>query len=328
MEFGLQLGGLEWEELRDVAQAAEELGYDLIAFPDHLIEEGLEGQYDPHTILYESTIAAAVLCEATKRIRIAHLVLCNLFRHPVMTAQALMSLDRLSHGRLVAGLGAGWTEREFRMAGLPFPAISVRLRMLDEALTCIRSLWTQEETTFHGEFYRFDAAILWPKPVQQPHPPILLGGSGRGLLRVAAKHADVVNLIADVGKAGQATIAETAKVTDEGYRAKIRFLREEVRNNGREPARVQVSNAIFAVILADSPSAAEATAAQMAPMFGMPAEALRRSPIALIGTPEQCTEELVRRQKEWGVSQFIFMSGNHPIMQKLAEEVIAHVPKL
>ena len=84
---------------------------------------------------------------------IGHLVLCNLFRHPAITAQSLMTLDHLSSGRLLAGFGTGWTETEFRMTGIPFPRIAERLRMLDEALTCIKSLWTKEETTFAGEFY-------------------------------------------------------------------------------------------------------------------------------------------------------------------------------
>src|SRR5262249_9572586 len=148
-------------------------------------------QFDPHHLSYDPMVMVAVIAEATKRIRVGHLVLCNLFRHPVITAQSLNALDRLTNGRTFAGLGTGWTEREFKMTGIPFPDIGTRLRMLDEALTVIRSLWTKEETTFAGEFYQLKDAILWPKPVQRPHPPILLGGGGKGLLRIAAKHADV-----------------------------------------------------------------------------------------------------------------------------------------
>src|SRR4030095_5460781 len=189
MEYGIQLGNLDWLRLKDVAQEAEELGYTTIMLPDHLLHEGPERHSQSDYFSYESVVKATVLVEATKRAQIGHLVLCNLFRHPVMTAQAFMSLDTLSGGRTFAGLGAGWTEREFRASGIPFPDITTRLRMLDEALTIIRSLFTDPSTTFAGEFYRVQEMILHPKPIRKPYPPILLGGGGRGLLRLAAQHA-------------------------------------------------------------------------------------------------------------------------------------------
>lgn len=162
MEFGLFLMNVDFKAVRESARAAEELGYHLVVFPDHIVNEGPQG-YDPHGLAYDSILLAAAAAEATRTLRIGHVVLCNLFRHPAITAQALMSLDHLSGGRLLAGLGAGWTETEFRMTGIGFPDIGTRLRMLDEALTCIRSLWTQERTTFEGEFYRLNDAILWPE---------------------------------------------------------------------------------------------------------------------------------------------------------------------
>ena len=162
-------------------------------------------------------------------------MLCNLFRHPAVTAQALMSLDHLSGGRLVAGLGAGWTETEFRMTGIGFPDIATRLRMLDESLTCIRSLWTQERTTFEGEFYRLKDAILWPKPLQQPHPRILIGGGGRGALRLMAKHADVANIAMNTGKPATITLKGMGEVTDAVFRDRANFVRAEAARLGRDP---------------------------------------------------------------------------------------------
>ena len=107
MEWGLQLINMEWSRLRDVAQEAEGVGFDLLTFPDHIVFEGPEGQYDPQHLSYDSIVVAAVVADATKKIRLGHLVLCNLFRHPAITAQSLTSLDHLSGGRLVAGLGTG-----------------------------------------------------------------------------------------------------------------------------------------------------------------------------------------------------------------------------
>jgi probable F420-dependent oxidoreductase len=326
MEYGLQIANLDWQALRDRAQAAEELGYNLITVPDHIVMEGPERSYDPHHLSWDAMLTVGVIAEATKKADVGHLVLCNLFRHPIITAQSLTSLDHLSGGRLVAGLGTGWTEREFKMTGLPFPDIATRLRMLDEALTCLRSLWTNEETTFAGEFYQFDKAILWPKPVRKPQPPILLGGGGKGLLRVAAKHADVINIISDAGKPGYIKLENVAKLTDDAFTSKVAFLREEAKRHGRDPKSIRISNMIFTVILTDSPAATRATVEGMAPMFNTTPEGMVRSPLALIGTPDECIAELRRRQKEWDVSQVLFGGGVDANMQRrLAEEVLRHV---
>ncbi len=325
MEFGLQIANLEWSHMRDVAQAAEGLGFGALFVPDHIVAEGPERQYDAHHLSYDAMVQVAILSEATKTVRVGHLVLCNLFRHPAITAQGLTSLDCLSGGRLIAGLGTGWTEREFRMTGMPFPEIGARLRMLDEAVTCVRSLWTREETTFSGEFYTLQDAILWPKPVQQPHPPILLGGGGRGLLRVAAKHADIVNIISDAGKPGYIKLENVAKLTNDSFRAKVRFVRERARHLGREPNAIGISNVIFSTILTDSAAETKTVAEGMAPMFNTTPEGVLQSPMALIGTPEQCVAELRRRQREWELSQVVFASAAIGLMQRLAEDVLRHV---
>lgn len=325
MKFGLQLTNLEWPKLRDLCQTAEDLGYGLITFPDHVVLEGLEGDYDPKSVLYDAITSAAVAAEATKTIRVGHLVLCNLFRHPVFTAQSLASLDQLSAGRMIAGLGSGWTEREFRMTGIPFRDAKTRLAMLDEALTCIRSLWTQDETSFEGEHYQFDRAVLWPKPKQDPHPPVLVGGSGKGLLRIAAKHADYVNIIAEVGRAGMMKIGNLSKLTDEAYRSKVEFLRSEAKNAGRDPDAIRVSNIIFNVQITETESQADESAKAVAQMMGSTPEAIRQSPLMLFGTPEQCVKELQRRQTEWGVSQFVFSTSNEKLIRRLAEEVLKEV---
>jgi probable F420-dependent oxidoreductase len=258
-------------------------------------------------------------------VRVGHLVLCNLFRHPAITAQSLTSLDHLSGGRLIAGLGTGWTEREFRMTGIAFPEIGPRLRMLDEALSCLRSLWTQDETTFTGEFYQFRSAVHWPKPIQRPHPPIVLGGGGKGLLRVAAKHADVVNIISDAGKPGYIKMANVAKLTDDSFRAKVAFLRDAARQHGRDAGAIRISNAIFSVIVTESPAAALSMAEGMAPMFHTTPELLLHSPLALIGTPEQCIVELRRRQREWELSQVTFSFAGEEALRRLAQDVLPHV---
>jgi len=322
MEFGIQLGNLDWQRLKDVARAAEQLGFHSIMIPDHLYHEGPERQANLDYFSYEAMVKATVLVEATQRAEIGHLVLCNLFRHPAITAQALMSLDTLSGGRTFIGIGTGWTEREFQMTGIPFPDIGVRLRMLDEALTVIRSLFTQETTTFDGEFYHFHDAILHPKPVRKPYPPILLGGGGRGLLRLAAKHADVVNIIAEVGANGYISTAEAAKLTDEAFRAKVRFLREEAARHGRDGNAIRISNVAFTTMLTESAEHTQSVCQALAGFFRIPPEAVPQTPLALIGSPADVAAEISRRQREWGVSQVVFSAREPSLLDRLAKEVM------
>jgi probable F420-dependent oxidoreductase len=328
MEFGVQLGNLEPAQYRIHAQTAEALGYDLIVFPDHLVNEGPDRQLDPKSKAYDHIVMAAAVIEATKKIRVGHLVLCNLFRHPSITAQSLMTLDRLSNGRLLAGLGTGWTETEFKMSGIPFPPIAERLRMLDEALACILSLWKNETTTFDGEFYHLKDAILWPKPIQQPHPPIIIGGGGKGLLRLAAKYADYVNIVPDAGKRGYISMEVARKMTNDSFREKIAFLREEAKKLGRKPETVRVSNFVFMTMITETKEASRKNAEMMAPMFNQTAEQLLASPMILIGTPEECVTELRRRAKDWGTEQMIFtgeVGQNEKLLRDLHEKVLAHV---
>jgi probable F420-dependent oxidoreductase len=328
MEFGIQFGGLEPAQYRAHAQTAEALGYDLIVFPDHLVNEGPDKQLDVKSRAFDHIAMAAVVMEATKKIRVGHLVLCNLFRHPSITAQSLMTLDQLSNGRLLAGLGSGWTETEFKMSGIPFPPITERLRMLDEAIQVILSLWKNDRTTFDGEFYHLKDAILWPKPIQQPHPPIIVGGGGKGLLRIAAKYADYVNIIPDAGKRGHISMEVVKRTNDKSFRDKVSFVREEAKRLGRKPDAVRISNFVFATIISDSKEATRKSAEMMAPMFQQTADDLLASPMLLIGTPEECIVELKRRAKDWGTSQMIFtgeVGQNEKLMRDLHEKILVHV---
>ena len=328
MEFGIQFGGLEPAQYRAHAQTAEALGYDLIVFPDHLVNEGPDRQLDVKSRAFDHVAMAAVVMEATKKIRVGHLVLCNLFRHPSITAQSLMTLDQLSNGRLLAGIGSGWTETEFRMSGIPFPPITERLRMLDEAIQVILSLWKNDRTTFDGEFYHLKDAILWPKPIQQPHPPIIVGGGGKGLLRLAAKYADYVNIIPDAGKRGHISMEVVKRTNDKSFREKVSFVRDEAKRLGRKPDAVRISNFIFATIISESKEATRKSAEMMAAMFQQTADELLASPMLLIGTPEECIVELKRRAKDWGTSQMIFtgeVGQNEKLMRDLHEKVLVHV---
>ena len=324
MECAVQLGWVEFDRLRDLAQAAEGLGFRSVYFPDHLLAEGPERQamgvpaFDPF-------IQAAVVASATSRVRIGHLVLCNLFRHPAVTARSLATLDQLSGGRMVCGLGSGWTETEFRMTGIEFPDVQPRLRMLDEALTCLRGLWSAGPFSFDGEFYHFKEADLLPRPVQA-RPPIQLGGSGKGLLRIAARHADAVNIVADTGRAGYIALRNAVKLTDASFRQKVDFLRTEAAHAGRDGASIRISAMLFTVQLTASRAEAEAVIAGFAGMFGLSPADLLASPLFLVGTPDHCITELRRRREAWGLSEVVLSGTTAPdVIERFGREVLPHV---
>lgn len=323
MEFGIQIGSTEFDELKDLAQAAENLGFQVAMLPDHIVYEGPEKQVDAGWLSYDVMIRAAVMLQATQRLQVGHLVLCNLFRHPVITAQSLTSLDRLGGGRVFCGIGTGWTETEFRMTGIPYPDMPTRLAMLDEALTVMRSLWTAERTTFAGRHYTLTDALLHPKPSRVP--PILLGGGGKGLLRLAAKHADVVNIIAEVGAPGYISTAKAAALTNDAFRAKVRFVREEAARHGRDGAAIRISNVAFTTMLTDSPAATEAACQALAGFLGVAPATVPQAPLGLVGTPDEMAAEIRRRQREWGVDQVVFAVRDQALIERLAREVLPQV---
>lgn len=172
-------------DLVDVARKAEDLGYAVLTVPDHLIDACLS----PFSAL-------GVAAEATSRLRIGPLVINNEFRHPALVAREALTLDALSGGRVELGLGAGSTmsRPEHDSVGVAFADARTRVDRLSEAVDVVDGLMRGQQVTHQGRHYRLDAHHSWPPPVQAPRPPIVVGGNGRRLLRMAAEKADVVSL--------------------------------------------------------------------------------------------------------------------------------------
>ena len=169
-------------ELGERARAAEAMGVTTFVLPDHLVP-----QLAP--IPYLATVAAL-----TERLRISAFVHNNDIRHPAVLAQELATLDVLSGGRLDVAIGAGWNEPEYRAIGLPFDPITVRQARLAEAITVLKGCFGEDAFSFAGEHYTITDYDAYPKPVQRPHPPFLIGGGGRRTLELAAREANIVGL--------------------------------------------------------------------------------------------------------------------------------------
>ncbi|MDX6486620.1 MAG: hypothetical protein QOF43_1773 [Gaiellaceae bacterium] len=182
--------GVSWEQWCDLADACEEHGVDTLFRSDHYISQADESG----NVAHDAWTTLAGLAARTTTLRFGTLVSPTTFRLPGLLANAVSTVDHISGGRIELGLGAGWMEREHRAYGFPFPEMSTRLAMFTEQLEIVHRLWTEDRVDFHGTHYTLEDAPAQPKPVQQPHPPLLVGGHGtRGTADPAARFADEYN---------------------------------------------------------------------------------------------------------------------------------------
>jgi F420-dependent oxidoreductase-like protein len=191
LRYGLKLSqNATIGQYQAVWRIADEAGFDHCWCMDHFATLGPRDDGP----IFEAWALLAAMAAATSRARVGCAVTGNTYRHPAVLAKAAVTVDHLSGGRLEFGIGAGWAENEHTMLGLPFGTAGDRADRLEEACQVIRSLWTQELTSFAGRHYQLTGAVAEPKPVQRPHPPIWIGGAGRRrTLRIAAQHASVWN---------------------------------------------------------------------------------------------------------------------------------------
>ena len=189
VHFGICLPqfAASWNQAREVAQAADEAGLDSVWCVDHLV--GIFEREGPFEAWTEISAVAAI----TRRVRLGHLVLCVTFRPPALLAKMAATLDIISGGRLIVGLGAGWHEPEATMYGYDFPSIGTRLGQLGESCELLRRMWTEERTTFAGRHFRTNEVVCEPKPAQARLPILIGGGGERVTLRIVAEHADIWN---------------------------------------------------------------------------------------------------------------------------------------
>ena len=188
------------ERMREVWIAADQAGFDHLWIMDHFMPlvRSATGwyQFEPTDTVFEAWTTLAAMAEVTKRIRIGVNVTGNLYRNPSVLAKTAATVDQFSGGRLEFGIGASWAEFEFTSLGIPFPPPRERMDRLSEACEVLKLLWTNERADFDGRHYQLKGAISEPKPAQKPYPPFWIGGSGeKRLLRIAAEHADVWNIV-------------------------------------------------------------------------------------------------------------------------------------
>ncbi|TFH04013.1 MAG: TIGR03560 family F420-dependent LLM class oxidoreductase [Candidatus Thorarchaeota archaeon] len=194
VKFGVHIEpqlGYDYENTLNIALEAEKLGYESFWCSDHLF---LNEKSENQNCMEAWTLLAALAADTTK-IRLGTMVTSNSYRHPSLLAKIAATIDLISKGRLWFGYGAGWKKDEYDAYGYPFPKIQHRMDMMEEALEIIKLLWTKPQASSKGKHYSIKNAFSAPKPIQKPHPPILIGGDGeKRTLRAVAKYADYCNL--------------------------------------------------------------------------------------------------------------------------------------
>ena len=223
------------------------------------------------------------------------MVLANDYRHPVLAAKEAATLDVLSEGRFELGLGAGWMTTDYETAGIPLDPPGRRIERLAEALTVIKALFADGPVDHEGEHYRVTGLEGTPKPVQRPHPPIVIGGGGPRVLALAAREADIVGLNINLA-VGVIDERAGANATEEATQAKLDVVREAA---GDRFADLELHVRVHAVVVTDD---RQGMAELLAPALGISPAAALASPHAVAGSVDEIAETLIERRERWGIS--------------------------
>ncbi len=291
IHFSANIGQTSIDQLAATAARAEELGFHSVTVPDHL-----DDQPAP---LIALTAAAA----ATSTIRLLPLVLANDYRHPVVLAKELATLDALSGGRLEVGLGAGWMTSDYELSGIQLDSPGTRIRRLRESVDIISGLLRGEAISVDGEFYSVAGAAGTPSPVQSGGVPIMLAGGKEKMLTLAGEKADIIGINPGL-TAGvideQAGRDATLERTDQ----KLEWVRSAA---GARFDSLTIQTRIHLAMITDD---REAVAKEMAPLLGITAEEALASPHALVGTVDQVVDEVLSWRERWGFSYISIDAGS------------------
>ncbi len=283
----------------DAARRAEALGYSALLMPDHVI-----AQLSP-------VPALAAAAAATARLRIGVHVFDNDYRDPVMLAREAATLDVISNGRLELGIGAGWLQSDYRQLGIAYDAPKVRIDRMVEAVRILKRLFAGETVDHDGAHYRIRGARIFPPPVQKPHPPLVIGGGGPRMMRIAAREADIVSFIPQMSPQGRPRVREA---TTEGTAAKVRRLRDAA---GDRFDRLELCAYVLHVNVAEARSALGAVGA----WAERAAAGLIDTPYLLAGSRSAVREQLLRHRDRLGISYWTVPIGAMEPLAPLVEEL-------
>lgn len=290
----------KWAKTIEVAELADQLGYDSIWVYDHFHNVPLPA----HETMFECWTTLAALSQRTANARLGQMVGCASYRNPGLLAKITSNIDVISGGRLDWGIGAGWYENEYTAYGYDFPAAKDRIRMLRETVEVVRLMWSEPDANYEGQHFTIKGAQCDPKPLQQPHPPVWIGGGGEQLtLRVVARHADCSNF---GGKPHE-------------FAHKCEVLKEHCRAVGRDYDEITKTWSPEVFIREDEQEIIDGGTRSF---WKEPFDSWREG--NLVGTPEQVCEK-IRRYMELGLGGIVGWPSDFPdttTVRLLAEQVM------
>ena len=285
----------------DLAKRTEAAGFDVLTMPDHFTD-----QLAPVPALMS-------VADATTNLRVGALVWDNDYKHPVVLAKELATMDLLSDGRLELGIGAGWMISDYEQSGIPYDRAGLRIERMIEGIDVMKGCFAEGAFSYAGKHYTITNYDGTPKPVQAPCPPILIGGGGKRVLTYAAQVADIIGINATMsaGAVGPEAISTmTAQAVDE----KVDIVRDAV---GSRINHVEMNIRAFLVNITDD---AVGAISRLSAAMGVEESMVAETPFALMGPPSKLIEDLIARRERWGFS-YVIVGGED--IEKFAPVVAA-----
>ncbi len=296
--------GRSRQEFTELARKVESLGYSTLFVPDHFVEHDLA-----------PTVALAHAAAVTETLRVGTFVLGNDYKHPVVCAREMASLDLLSDGRVEFGIGAGWMTADYEKAGIPLDRAGIRIARLAEAITVMKGLFAPGEFTFHGEYYNVTELDGMPKPVQQPIP-FFVGGGAPKILALAAREAQIVGINANL-RSGDGSSPDTAlSMTPAATDQKVAWVRDAAGDRFDDLELQSLVGFVYVTNEATKILDGIATA------FGVSIDEARLAPPCLVGTEDEIVASLEARRERWQMSYHVIEDSAidtfAPIVERLA----------
>jgi probable F420-dependent oxidoreductase len=286
------------DDWRKELRRLEDIGFSTVSLADHFT-----GGYTLEPLV---ALTAAAMESTTLRLQTA--VLGNDYRHPVLTHRMAATLDVFSEGRLDLGIGAGWMRSDYEAAGIPYDPPRVRIDRLEESVAVLKGLFSGEPFTHRGSHFTVNGLVGVPPCVQRPHPPLLIGGGGPRVLRLAGREADIVGINANLA-AGDLGAHSITDVSWERMAAKVGWARDGATAAGRAPGAIELATSHWLLHVNDRQSDVDALLAKVAGRLGVDPKWLEDAPGVLVGTAARCAAKLQEIRDRLGITSIQVFAG-------------------